>query len=119
MPAPPPRSSQFQTAGATHVGLVRQHNEDGYLVRPDAGIWLVADGMGGHNGGDFASSTVVEALSRVPPQSNAAELMQACEAALAEANAAIRLYSASQGGAVIGATVVVLLAFDGHFACLW
>src|SRR4051794_8095544 len=105
MSVPISRPPQFQSAGATHVGRVRAHNEDGYLVRPDAGIWMVADGMGGHQGGDFASSAVVEAVSRVPPQPSAAELMQACEAALAEANAIIRAHAARQGRAVIGTTV--------------
>lgn len=40
------------------MGRVRDHNEDTYLLRPDLGIFLVADGMGGHQAGDVASAMV-------------------------------------------------------------
>ena len=52
----------FETGAATHIGKVRSRNEDSYLTRPEAGIWAVADGMGGHEDGDLASRTVIEAL---------------------------------------------------------
>jgi serine/threonine protein phosphatase PrpC len=42
----------------TDVGRVRSHNEDTYLVRPDLGLYVVADGMGGHQAGDVASAMV-------------------------------------------------------------
>jgi PPM family protein phosphatase len=40
----------------THVGLRRDHNEDTYCAEPDIGLWLVADGMGGHEHGEVASA---------------------------------------------------------------
>ncbi len=56
-------------AGGTHVGLVRNHNEDDYLYLSLPGdkvsLLVVADGMGGHEGGELASFFTVEALSKI------------------------------------------------------
>ena len=48
--------------GMTDVGLVRRANEDNFLIDPATGLVAVADGMGGHDGGEIASRTVLEAM---------------------------------------------------------
>ena len=55
-------TARIRVGAATDVGRVRDHNEDAYLVAEDLGLIAVADGMGGHRGGEVASETALEAL---------------------------------------------------------
>src|SRR5690606_22432746 len=48
----------------THVGLRREHNEDTYYGDTQLGLWLVADGMGGHEFGEVASALARDAIVR-------------------------------------------------------
>jgi serine/threonine protein phosphatase PrpC len=108
-----------ETGAATHVGMVRSRNEDSYLIRPEAGIWAVADGMGGHEDGDFASHTVVEALKSIHAATSASELLTLCENRIFEANSSLKEVGRQRGGIIIGTTVAVLLVFNGCYACVW
>lgn len=56
------QTAQWHGAGATHIGLVRPTNQDAFLVANDPGLWIIADGMGGHAGGDVASKITVKAI---------------------------------------------------------
>ena len=63
--------------GATDVGRKRNHNEDSLLCNDDLGLYAVADGMGGHLGGERASRMAVEILEREIDGSRQAGLLTA------------------------------------------
>lgn len=108
----------FESYGLSHRGRVREHNEDNYLILPRSGLWLVADGMGGHEAGEFASATIVEHLSTIGIAASAPDLRARFEDRLVGAHDEIRDTS-RQHGVTIGSTVAALLVMDGRFACLW
>lgn len=113
-------SFRMDSAAASDVGKVRKINEDSYLLRPDVGFWLVADGMGGHHAGDLASQTVVRELGNVQPARSAPELLAELEKRVITSNGILRREAKARGdGAVIGCTLALLVIFEGAYACVW
>jgi serine/threonine protein phosphatase PrpC len=108
------------SAAATHSGKVRKHNEDACLDRPDIGLWVVADGMGGHQSGDWASKMIVDSLQAMGPPNDGAEFIAEVRTRLAAVNDELRDEASRRGGGtVIGSTVVTLMTFGAFYAALW
>ncbi|MBW2453146.1 MAG: serine/threonine-protein phosphatase [Deltaproteobacteria bacterium] len=53
---------RIEVAGETNVGRKRNHNEDNFALMPEFGLYMVADGMGGHASGEVASKLSIDAL---------------------------------------------------------
>ena len=103
----------------TDVGMVRQHNEDACMARPDLGIWAVADGMGGHSAGDLASAMIIERLGELRFEPRLSHAVDEVETTLEDVNTALRELAASRDTSTIGSTVVTLLIRGSHGVCLW
>jgi len=109
----------FETGAGSDTGVVRDHNEDAFLDLGEAGVWVVADGMGGHEAGEFASAAIRDAVASVGRAVSAPDLQARFMDRLARAHTTIQAQSHRLGGATVGATVVALLVFDRHFVCIW
>lgn len=113
-----PTASLFEVGAASHPGKVRQVNEDSYFVAPASGVFAVADGMGGHEAGALASSTVVRFLESIGTPVSASDLLARLEDRILQANAVLQNI-AKERGKIVGTTVAILLIHEGHFACVW
>jgi serine/threonine protein phosphatase PrpC len=103
----------------TSTGNVRSHNEDAVLELPAAGLWVVADGMGGHNAGDVASRMIIEALASVLERSPPSAFVDDVEDRLSAVNERLFAASLDSNAGMSGSTVAVLLAFGRHCLSLW
>ena len=111
---------RIESKGATDTGMVRALNEDSFLVKPEIGLWAVADGMGGHDAGDFASQTLVAELDKVTETASAPVLLSAIKERVFAANRILRDAAEERGpGSVIGCTLAALVIYDGAYACVW
>jgi len=98
----------------THPGLVRDHNEDNYLIDEDLGLWVVADGMGGHACGEVASQIAVDLIhDKIMTGSNLQDAVAASHD--------IVLMAADQrmGMPGMGSTVVAALLHQDHYEIAW
>jgi protein phosphatase len=99
----------------THVGLRREHNEDAYHGDAVLGLWLVADGMGGHEHGEIASAlarnTVVDAVRHGHSLAAAIDL----------ANRAIIGHAQARREHVLpmGTTIAAVRIADGRYEAAW
>jgi serine/threonine protein phosphatase Stp1 len=112
-------SSNVRYNAKTHVGLKRKVNEDSVLALPDHKIWLVSDGMGGHEAGDYASRLITDLVATIAPELSATERMHALRDAIQKAHRVIRAEADARGVAVIGATVASLMLANSHFVGIW
>ena len=116
------------TASLSHIGRVRQRNEDtagfsrptGRKEREERGsIFVVADGMGGHRGGDIASRIAVDTVIATYYASNETNPKRALQQSYSEANQAILDKSRSEVdlfGMGTTCTTMVVINSDAYFA---
>jgi type VI secretion system protein ImpM len=109
----------FRSQAASHMGRVRGNNEDGFVDRPEAGIWAVADGMGGHSHGEVASRMVCDALTDVQLDGTFEEAIDAARIRVQQVNDHLVRAGSLDPSRQSGSTVVVLLTRGARSAILW
>ena len=106
--------------GVTHTGHVRTRNEDSILLLPEESLWTVADGMGGHHAGDFASQTITQNLGLFKQQQSIDDSILLLEENVINSNTIIRRKSEKLGkSATIGSTVVCLHIWRNFAFIFW
>jgi len=103
---------KLEYSAATNAGLKRENNEDTYLSLPERGLWLVADGMGGHEAGEVASAIVRETLLDRDYQS----LTQAIQASH---KAVLQAAARGKGAPGMGSTIVALRSTEQEYEIAW
>jgi len=115
-----PINFQIHSHGVTDTGHVRTKNEDSILVHEDENVWVVADGMGGHHAGDFASQTITNNLGLFKQHASLDDSILLLEENIHNSNAMIRKKSGKLGrNATIGSTVVCVYVWRNLLFTLW
>ena len=109
----------WTSASRSHPGRVRAINEDAWLEQPQSGAWAVADGMGGHALGEFASRMAVHCLAALSAPKALPPHLAAAQARLREANRRLRAEALRRDVPIIGTTIAALLVAGRDCACVW
>ncbi len=108
------------TAANSHAGMRRRINEDAVLCAPDAGLWVVADGMGGHADGEFAAASITEALDRIAVRGSLVDRVDQVEDMQCSVNATLRSHALTPShGRTVGSTVVTFVSNGSVGVVLW
>jgi type VI secretion system protein ImpM len=111
---------RVESAASSDAGPVRAMNQDRLLERPEAGLWAVADGMGGHSRGEYASQLTVDVLAGVEPAATLGAALENVRTGLERANddlqrAALRVAENDRSGS----TIVALCIRHQEWGALW
>lgn len=116
-----PGAGPWRSVARTAPGKVRSRNEDAFLECPQQGLWAVADGMGGHTGGDIASQLIVANLAELPLHRDLDERSKAVCQCLRWSNRRLNQELTVTGPhpGIMGSTVVALLLEGNRAICIW
>lgn len=107
---------EWDSVAVSVVGHVRKINEDAYLDLREQGLWAVADGMGGHSRGDYASQSIIEHLGSFIQAPTSEASLDSLKTRLEAANEHCREHA---DGQMMGSTIAALLLQQGLGYLLW
>lgn len=115
-------SITWRAFGLSNVGTVRTLNEDAMLMLPQQNLWLVADGMGGHARGEYASQSIVDALKNFSPASSISATVELLDKTVCDVNTQLFNEACETGFSpknIMGSTVAMVYANNDHIFCIW
>lgn len=113
-------SLHWQQWAATDIGTRRSQNEDALVLRDDAQLWAVIDGLGGQDAGTVASAALAHALANLRLEAGLADACDQLDDVLLAVHEQIHAFSqAQQPSRLVGATVGVLRASPTWALFVW
>jgi type VI secretion system ImpM family protein len=108
-----------ESFGFTDPGNSRKENEDALLLKPSAGLWLVADGMGGHSHGSYASQLVVNRIAATDISGNLEQALNKIHIALQDVNSHLIDYAKQNDQQACGSTVIGMMMRNQTCVFFW
>jgi serine/threonine protein phosphatase PrpC len=113
-------TARWESYGVTHTGKKRKINQDTFLELTDKQLWLVADGMGGHKSGEYASGAIVDAFRTFTNEKSIGSAVSEIHHKLQSVNQALCELAKEVGEhEVIGSTVAIFLGYNQYGVALW
>ncbi len=110
----------WQAYALTNNGNVRSSNEDAFLCRDEIGLWVVADGMGGHDAGELASEMAINALWNIPGNRNLEQMLEYVKVTAETVNRNLYAQMARlPSERKLGTTLAALLISGSQGAVIW
>lgn len=109
----------WTSSSYTDTGKIRKINEDSVLDLVTQNMWLVADGMGGHSHGDYASQLVTSTLKNFTSSTHSGTSKARIVAALDYCNAQLLNKAELDSVDIVGCTVAILHARPSSVLCTW
>lgn len=105
----------WKSVALSHTGKIRKINEDSFICRDDNGFWAVADGMGGHAAGDYASQQIIMRFSQMQfTGKDLHEVADYLDDNLDEIDKKLKNYAEEHQASAVGSTVVSLLLGENN-----
>ena len=108
-----------ESFGFTDPGNSRKDNEDSLLLKPSAGLWLIADGMGGHSYGSYASQLVVNRIAATDISGNLEQALNKIHIALQDVNSHLIEYAQQNDQRACGSTVIGMMMSNQTCVFFW
>lgn len=110
----------WQSVSQSHVGSIREINEDRYYSNDETEFWLIADGMGGHEQGDYASQLIIDGFAQCRLSTKfIGERLSEIKQILFTINNNLLAYSLKHKLQTVGSTVAILTAINRQVLYVW